>query len=264
MIQRIPKFNIPATIAMCATFAVSIILVQVLRTTYVMPFCGMDVLPLASTSIPCVQARNQPGSPLTIGAIEKDEHTGSTSVTVRNTSGRTISAYCLAANYRDRKSIISQSSYSSDLNAPFIFGVNDTYIWDQNLNQGNEVWVDFVEFTDGTTWGPDTARTLERMNAIRMGSSQAALEYSWVLRTRGPQAMLASFPKPITNSMLDQYDERRRKAFDSGVESVCARLLGDKAYVDATMTSRSGKAYNAALTAQFKETLQSYIKFKRS
>jgi hypothetical protein len=262
MIQRIPKINIPAMVAMCATFVASAFLAQFLRSN--MPFEGTLARAecFRTTGSLTITARQQPGAPLAVRAIERDPQTHTTSVTVKNTSGRTISAYCLVGSYGDHNGRISESSYSSDLNFPYVLDVNASYIWQQNLDQVREVWVDFVEFSDGTIWGPNTQQTLEKMNATRIGSRQAAIIYNWSLQARGPQAMLASFPEPITNTQIDQYDRIWRDSFQSGVENVCARLLQDKSNVEIVMNSRSGEAYNAALTERFKQTLQSYINFR--
>jgi hypothetical protein len=50
------------------------------------------------------------------------------------------------------------------------------------------VSIDFLEFTDGTTWGADTYSSREVLAGMRAGEEAAARYLLWLLRARGPNA----------------------------------------------------------------------------
>jgi len=281
VIQRIPKINIPAAIAMCATFAVSVLLVHFLRPTPAVT--PLRSRPATSTvksewtpaSIPQGMIRYQSNAPIKFVGAETGTcmmftmgHPECFYLIAKNVSGRRITGYALTYGHKGSTGGGTTSSYVTSMNDPSSMDLDASFPWDIDSGDNDkEVWVDFVEFSDGTVWGPNITRALERMNAERVGTCQSALYYAWVLQTLGPDAMLdamrATFKAPVANSQTDQYDEHWKDGFNSGVTAVRWRLLSDKSDVEALTKSQSGEAYNAALTDHFRRTLLSYSNFRR-
>jgi hypothetical protein len=181
----------------------------------------------------------------------------------KNVSGRPITGYALTYGYKDSTGRGTISSYIASTDAKPSLGVDESCWFDIDTRNEKEVWVDFVEFSDGTIWGPNIRGMLETMNADRIGARQAALYYDWILRTLGPDAMLASLSDRIGNSQMDQHNEEWKKAFDWGVQSVRSRLLSDKSDIQTRMRTQSGEAYNEVLVDRFRQTLKGYINFRR-
>ena len=254
---------------MCASFWVSALLVHgfgaksVLTPSYPKVNSRQVESVSAKPVIPPGLVRYQADAPIKFVGLDINHPAHEFGLVAKNVSGRPITGYALAHNCNNSTVLSSISTFVSSTDFPTSLDVNATYTWTFNSDNVKEVWVDFVEFSDGTIWGDNTTKTLESMNAWRIGTRQAAQTYNWVLRSRGPQAMLESIPEPVTNTMIDRYDQRWRSSFNSGVEMVCAKLMQDKANVEITMNSRSGEAYNAALTERFNRTLSSYINFRR-
>jgi|GEM_PF-2231282 len=259
MIQRLPKVNVIGIVAMCATFVASALLVR-LFVPQVKPFCGMHVIPSRLTSIPPGLIRYQADAPIKFIGI--DEKAPGLGLIARNVSERPITGYALACSMKNDPTIVSISHFDTNTRSRNGLDKFAVYRWEVNFDQIREVWVDFVEFSDGTIWGPNTTRTLEKMNATRIGSRQAALEYEWVLDKGGTHAMLARLSQPVTNTQIEQYDEIWGRAFDSGVEEVVSQLLSD---LEPHVTTSLGKSDDAGHKeiASFQATLSSYINFRR-
>src|SRR5436309_171127 len=64
--------------------------------------------------------------------------------------------------------------------------------------------VDFVEFTDGTRWGPDTYKHGERIDGLRAGAKMAKERMLKILAVDGPEALIHSLDS--INVEADQPD----------------------------------------------------------
>jgi hypothetical protein len=63
--------------------------------------------------------------------------------------------------------------------------------------------IDFVEFTDGTTWGADTCHIAEYLAGERAGGAAAATRLLGLLATGGPDAVTQAVTEELTGWGLD-------------------------------------------------------------
>lgn len=89
-----------------------------------------------------------------------------------------------------------------------------------------QVSVDYVEFVDGSTWGPDTCQTVEYLAGERTGGDAAIKWFKDFVAERGTKAVIevirnrnVSVVKPSSTSA--RWDE----GFRFGVEIISHRLL---------------------------------------
>ncbi|HEY0100858.1 MAG TPA: hypothetical protein VGB76_18065 [Pyrinomonadaceae bacterium] len=87
------------------------------------------------------------------------------------------------------------------------------------------VAVDFVEFTDGTTWGEDRCETAELLAGERAGGRAAIELLREIFRQEGAEAVL----QKIKNSALEpeppgDHSERWKSAFRGAIKTVVERV----------------------------------------
>ena len=119
-----------------------------------------------------INVKPQPDSPLSLTAVRivfDDPYKPAFEYTVVNNNDKPIRAYTIR-----RDDGITGSSLSM-LNLPFQRGQSQwESIGDTTYSEPvREILlsVDFVEFVDGTAWGPDTTRSSQRLAGIRAGMS---------------------------------------------------------------------------------------------
>ena len=88
-----------------------------------------------------------------------------------------------------------------------------------------EVSIDFVEFTDGATWGPDTYKHGEQLAGMRIGAQTASKLFNKILKSGGPVAVINS----IESSGADivppsDHSPEWIKGFEIGISAVRERL----------------------------------------
>jgi hypothetical protein len=88
--------------------------------------------------------------------------------------------------------------------------------------------VDFVEFTDGTTWGPDTQHSSDILLGQREGARVERRRLRQLLRSKGPKAVIDDF-QVADFSKAEALVGREHSAywfdgFHSGVSSIQRRL----------------------------------------
>jgi hypothetical protein len=91
--------------------------------------------------------------------------------------------------------------------------------------------IDFVEFTDGSRWGPDVAKFSEQLDGMRAGMKAAKTELLKLLSEKGPEAIV----ELLESDMHLLAPERKHSGlwvtgFRLGVKGMSARLL--QAYKD--------------------------------
>lgn len=108
--------------------------------------------------------------------------------------------------------------------------------------------VDFVEFTDGTTWGEDRCEVAQYLAGGRAGGRATIELLRGILKQEGPEAVL----QKINNSTLeleppDDHTERWKSAFREAVKTVIERVR--RAYGSEGLTEIEtilNKPYDAA------------------
>ena len=119
-----------------------------------------------------VNVKPQPDSPISLTAVRiifDDPYKPAFEYTIVNNNDKPIRAYTI------RRDDGMTGSSLSMLNSPFLRGQSHSEsIGDTTYSEPvREILlsVDFVEFADGTSWGPDTTRSSQRLAGIRAGMS---------------------------------------------------------------------------------------------
>jgi len=256
MIRLWKMITLPGIVALLLTFSLSALLVTLFKSGQ-----RLEVFPTGTEfsakisqkvtmPIPAGLVRLQEHPPLIYTGMEVDKAHGLTSLIAKNISGREISAYCLAIRTTDK--VTSSLWYESTTLRP-----NETISWENDLRRVHEIWIDFVEFTDGASWGPDEEGLKKRLDARREGAYIAASRYMRILHRDGPNAVLTAIPAPVIDP------NHRGEEFNSGVEEVCQRLLWERDWTKIEDTSRPKAAYEAVLRDRFERILRSYTEFHR-
>jgi len=85
--------------------------------------------------------------------------------------------------------------------------------------------VDFVEFEDGASWGPDTHQSAERLSGHRAGQRTASKYYLKLLQSRGSSAVIQAYESGLENILPPQgHSQKWEDGFRSGTDTVRARL----------------------------------------
>lgn len=85
--------------------------------------------------------------------------------------------------------------------------------------------VDFVEFEDGSSWGPDTHQSAERLSGHRAGQRAASEYYLKLLQLRGSSSVIQAYKSGLENILPPQgHSQKWEDGFRSGTNTVRARL----------------------------------------
>ncbi|HEX8117825.1 MAG TPA: hypothetical protein VF521_11185 [Pyrinomonadaceae bacterium] len=145
-----------------------------------------------------VSIRPQPDSPLRVtfvGESPEELKTPHVLLAVENVGAKSISAYSIGCKLTVRGEEVVTPGVGASAIAPVAV-----------LNPGDrraagvpnperspvQVWVDFVEFTDGTTWGPDATKYSEHLAGRRAGVRAEAGRLRELLKAGGGQAFAAA------------------------------------------------------------------------
>lgn len=157
----------------------------------------------ASPNKPLLVLRmKQPGSPLTIRDMTVDDSADPLmpliQCNVKNRSQKPILLYALKheAIFTKRTGTFSGSvtSIPADSNYPMHPGdTRQVEIYGINYGEMPEnitLSVDFVEFIDGTRWGPDTLKNSDRLDGTRAGAQAEREALMKVLMTEGSEGVI--------------------------------------------------------------------------
>jgi hypothetical protein len=92
-----------------------------------------------------------------------------------------------------------------------------------------ELAVDFVEFADGTKWGPDEGNSADRLDGIRAGGRAAIKQYRDILLREGTGALEEALATSNIQPAEPPRSEEWAAGFKNGVSSVKSRLAKAKA-----------------------------------
>ena len=84
--------------------------------------------------------------------------------------------------------------------------------------------VDFVEFADGTVWGPDTTRSTERLAGTRAGMSAERVRLLKVLKGSGEAAVISALESREEVSPSPGHSAEWSEGFRTGILQYRARL----------------------------------------
>jgi hypothetical protein len=181
-----------------------------------------------------VTVQPQPESPLqiiTVSIFSVDARTPHFEFSVHNAGGKPIRAYAIArslgnggtrpgggsiVNLLAAKDILQPGHTRKD---SVIGGVRETPVTNISLA------VDFVEFTDGTTWGKDRYNTAERLAGQRAGGRAALDHFKHVLAKKGPAPLTDSLESEAGSIPVPQgHSPEWADGFKTGVGVVKVRL----------------------------------------
>jgi hypothetical protein len=185
-----------------------------------------------------VSAQLQPDSPLQISAVANhspDPKKLDITFDVWNITDKGIRAYAIKHEVGccgSKASHISGSSLSNILSVDKLFLPGQV----RSEELGNE-WstapfervtlsIDFVEFTDGSRWGPDISKSSERLEGMRAGMKAAKTVLLKLFSDKGSQAVVELIESDMNLLAPEQnHSEAWVTGFQTGVKSMSARLL---------------------------------------
>ncbi|MDQ3800668.1 MAG: hypothetical protein M3384_14570 [Acidobacteriota bacterium] len=196
-----------------------------------------------------VSVENQPDSPLIITVISVNDSISSRPIVgyaVQNVSEKAISAFTIVEKERTttQETITGTTiSYSTLLLQPKDYN-RDSFNARQFYQVIEELtlFVDYVEFGDGTSWGNDTQKGSETIAGRRAGRIKAIEEINNLIRNQNINSVISLINQEITQIIVPAADskqtEKWRNGFQLGYKSVVAQAKSayDKQGVEAVLT----------------------------
>lgn len=181
--------------------------------------------------------RDQPESALTITSVTVDDFQDPLMPTIHcnliNNSGKAIAAYSVKheAVFSQRTGTVSGSVTFSCADAESAMRPGDTRgveiygVKYGEMPQNVTLSVDFVEFIDGSRWGPDTLKNSERIDGARAGARAERDALMKVLITGGMEGTISSLDsiQPEPDQTLPRSSEWL-DGFRSGVGWIRERI----------------------------------------
>jgi len=189
----------------------------------------------SSASPPVVSIQSQPNAPLSILAVKSDSatvHNPEFDLTVMNASDKPIRAYAIrydtvSAQARPGGLELTNKQGPGAVLQP---GQSETIDIGGGIYQADDITriivsVDFVEFGDGSSWGPDTYKSAERLDGLRAGAHAAAQYLLKVLKTAGPTSVFTTLEADTINVPAPSgHTDKWLEGFQDGISSIKERL----------------------------------------
>lgn len=188
-----------------------------------------------SAQSPVISIQPQPNVPLIVLTVRNDSttiHNPEFDLVVMNTSAKSIRAYAIRYDTVSAQSksggleLTNKESHSSVLQP----GRSETI----DINGGSyqadalnsiTVSIDFVEFEDGSTWGPDTYKSAERLDGLRTGARAAVQHLLRILKASGPAAVFDILETEAINMPIGTaHSSQWLDGFQEGVNFIKGRL----------------------------------------
>ena len=160
-----------------------------------------------------------------------DNHSPEVEIAITNTSDKQVSAYAIkyrvVCNGESRPGGVEliQSSTADSLMPPH--DTRTVYVGGAHYSLPIEeiiVSVDFVEFTDGTSWGTDTYSSKEVLAGMRAGARRTAAHLLRVFTASGANALSAELERiGNENDAAPEASEKWREGFQRGVAFIKER-----------------------------------------
>jgi hypothetical protein len=195
---------------------------------------------------PEVLVQKQKNAPLRIVTVNSDSASRSIphlDLVVMNTSTKPITAYAIRYDVISGKTRTNGAELSVAMLSRSILQPGRSVQTDvgagENHSDGIDqivILVDFVEFGDGSTWGPDSHYSAERLAGQRAGAHEAARLLQRILNSKGLRDVVEAvngetldIPVPVDRS------ERWLEGFKTGIGFVQGRIR--QAYTEGGITS---------------------------
>jgi len=190
----------------------------------------------SSDQLPTVIITPQPGAPLQIIStwVESGKPDNFRLVAqVQNQSNKGIRAYTLNSLIASDKQQNGRSQFMNLTQSAAIWQPTEIRTIEVSDSQDNQIkrvtlTLDFVEFVDGTEWGPDSANSHDLLAGQREGAKLTRRHLHQVMRTQGLDAVVVEIKKgedgqskpTTTGGHSNQWAE----GFRNGVASVRRRI----------------------------------------
>jgi hypothetical protein len=165
-----------------------------------------------------VSADSQPDAPLHISSIEvsvsrpniadPDFEQAKVTAVITNVGSMPVSAFAIShgsANTSNKSGVMFLNIMS--LNEALQPGQSKTYhivsLPLKPVADGLNLAVDYTEFTDGTTWGPDKFNVAQKLAGQRAGARAAKAHFRGLLKKGGPTAVMYSLGEDNTTTDED-------------------------------------------------------------
>lgn len=142
-----------------------------------------------------------------------------------NTSSKTISAYTLriftGEFNTDRGGVIFSYAFeNTGLIKPAQSRSENIgeYGYDEK-SKSIKIAVDFVEFTDGTTWGKDLSDSAQFLAGIRAGTKAVQEHLQKISRQRGLDAVIKALDENSEIQMPENQSGNWKKGFETGIKT---------------------------------------------
>ena len=188
-----------------------------------------------SRSDPIVTTQTQPEAPLIITAKPRwfDDKTFEIYVVVKNVGDKPITAYAttwsnLSAPSSNKPCFIYRLPWPGKMltrdksDGKSQWNGTDS----ENKPPQLEYAIDFVEFSDGSTWGPDYCQAKEHLDGYRSGLKTARKLFKVRLAEAGAEQLIADLKKgPVKIEEPPGHSDRWIEAFRMGIEGMRESIL---------------------------------------
>jgi hypothetical protein len=184
---------------------------------------------------PSISVETQADSPLRVLQINTDSLTTympEVELTLTNVSMYPISAYSVRFDVlgeKWQKGGVDLSDATSD-QAIFKPGQSKQITLGGGVRYSDpikalKITIDFVEFTNGTIWGPDSFQSGERLAGRRAGAQAIAQRFREIFHEKGPSAVLAGVEtESVDVTSESNHSARWLEGFQSGITVMRSRI----------------------------------------
>jgi hypothetical protein len=195
------KLTLKGRTLIVLTFSILVLSKGSTETLFASPQASQD------STLPVVSVALQENPPLQIlsGAAEAiGEEQFRLQVIMQNQSTKIVRCYALIAENLDNGVVRTEFI---TLRGPMV-GLQPTQVVRDSLIFSDHaerlrLAMDFVEFSDGTTWGPDTRNSRDRLDGMRVGARTEKQRLMSLLKTNGPIAVFDYIAKGEASSDVE-------------------------------------------------------------
>ena len=183
--------------------------------------------------VPQVIVASQPDSPLLLTTSHRWATPGreilDLYVMVKNRDTKSIRAYATRIDFEGRP--LSEACPVENIYSPGkVMKQEDgdgksRFVATKN-NPVLQVSVDYVEFVDGSSWGPDTCQTVEYLAGERAGGDAAIKWFKNLIKEKGTEAVVEIIRnRNVSVAKPDNPSARWHEGFRFGVEIISQRII---------------------------------------
>lgn len=209
----------------------SLKLIFKLSTLCVLSICLWTFASGALTQSSKLNIEKQPDSPLQISSFQIDltysELSSDVTLMLTSRSVKPIRAFTIATSVEEEKTgavLITTNSDEQMWQFNEIKSIKIRKGRDEIIN-GVKLSIDFVEFSDGTTWGPDSFNSADDLAGERVGLRSSVQSLSEILRTKGLSGVINNVASDVSGIPTPQGRSLSwERGFQRGARTVIERL----------------------------------------